>query len=122
MEEAIDRVIAGPERKTAGDERQGEAGHRLPRGGHALVGHVLPHADPIHKVSIVARSRSLGLTFTLPEDKYNHSRSELRDAMAMCLGRAHRRGAGLRRADHRRRKRHREGDRASPGPWSPSTA
>ncbi len=54
--------------------------------GHVLVGHVLPHADPIHKVSIVARSRSLGLTFTLPEDKYNHSRSELRDTMAMCLG------------------------------------
>ena len=54
--------------------------------GHVIVGHVLAHADPIHKVSIVARSRSLGLTFTLPEDKYNHSRSELRDAMAMCLG------------------------------------
>jgi cell division protease FtsH len=55
-------------------------------GGHVIVGHVLPHADAIHKVSIVARSRSLGLTFTLPEDKYNHSRSELRDVMAMCLG------------------------------------
>ncbi|HET7522747.1 MAG TPA: hypothetical protein VFJ79_01245, partial [Acidimicrobiales bacterium] len=54
--------------------------------GHAIVGHVLTHADPIHKVSIVARSRSLGLTFTLPEDRYNHSRSQLCDSMAMALG------------------------------------
>jgi cell division protease FtsH len=86
LEEAIDRVIAGPERKTlvmSDKEKLVTAYHE---GGHVIVGHVLPHADPIHKVSIVARSRSLGLTFTLPEDKYNHSRSELRDVMAMCLG------------------------------------
>jgi len=86
LEEAIDRVIAGPERKTlvmSEKEKQVTAYHE---GGHVIVGHVLPHADPIHKVSIVARSRSLGLTFTLPEDKYNHSRSELNDVMAMCLG------------------------------------
>src|SRR6202034_2479530 len=54
--------------------------------GHAMAAHVLHHSDPIHKVSIVARSRALGLTFTLPEDRYNHSRSQLRDSMAMCLG------------------------------------
>ncbi|MDP9072869.1 MAG: ATP-dependent zinc metalloprotease FtsH [Actinomycetota bacterium] len=86
LESAIDRVIAGPERKTlvmSDKEKLITAYHES---GHVLVGHVLPHADPIHKVSIVARSRSLGLTFTLPEDKYNHSRSELNDTMAMCLG------------------------------------
>jgi cell division protease FtsH len=85
-EEAIDRVMAGPERKTLVMSEHDKLVTAYHEGGHVLVGHVLSHADPIHKVSIVARSRSLGLTFTLPEDKYNHSRSELRDAMAMCLG------------------------------------
>ncbi|HWG72885.1 MAG TPA: ATP-dependent zinc metalloprotease FtsH [Acidimicrobiales bacterium] len=85
-EEAIDRVIAGPERKTLVMSEHEKLVTAYHEAGHVLVGHVLPHADPIHKVSIVARSRSLGLTFTLPNDKHNHSRSELRDAMAMCLG------------------------------------
>src|SRR6202521_1689452 len=86
LEEAIDRVIAGPERKTLVMSEKEKLVTAYHEGGHVIVGHVLPHADPIHKGSIVARSRSLGLTFTLPEDKYNHSRSELRDVMAMCLG------------------------------------
>jgi cell division protease FtsH len=86
LEEAIDRVIAGPERKTLVMTEKEKLVTAYHEAGHALVGHVLPHADPIHKVSIVARSRSLGLTFTLPEDKYNHSRSDLLDTMAMCLG------------------------------------
>jgi cell division protease FtsH len=85
-EEAIDRVMAGPERKTLVMSDHDKLVTAYHEAGHAIVGHVLPHADPIHKVSIVARSRSLGLTFTLPEDRYNHSRSQLRDAMAMCLG------------------------------------
>jgi cell division protease FtsH len=85
-EEAIDRVLAGPERKTLVMNDHDKVVTAYHEAGHALVGHVLPNADPIHKVSIVARSRSLGLTFTLPEDRYNHSRSQLRDAMAMCLG------------------------------------
>jgi cell division protease FtsH len=85
-EEAIDRVLAGPERKTLVMSEHDKLVTAYHEAGHALVGHVLPHADPIHKVSIVARSRSLGLTFTLPEDRVNHSRSQLRDAMAMCLG------------------------------------
>src|SRR4029077_8635848 len=56
-------------------------------GGHTIVGHVLPHADPIHKVSIVARGRALGWTLSLPtEDKYIVTRSELRDELAMLLG------------------------------------
>ena len=86
LESAIDRVIAGPERKSLIMSEKDKLVTAYHESGHVIVGHVLPHADPIHKVSIVARSRSLGLTFTLPEDKYNHSRSELRDAMAMCLG------------------------------------
>ena len=85
-EEAIDRVLAGPERKTLVMSDHDKLVTAYHEAGHALVGHVLHHADAIHKVSIVARSRSLGLTFTLPEDRYNHSRSQLRDTMAMCLG------------------------------------
>jgi cell division protease FtsH len=85
-EEAIDRVLAGPERKTIVMSEHDKLVTAYHEAGHAIVGHVLPDADPIHKVSIVARSRSLGLTYTLPEDRYNHSRSQLRDAMAMCLG------------------------------------
>jgi cell division protease FtsH len=85
-EEAIDRVLAGPERKTLVMSEHDKLVTAYHEAGHALVGHVLAHADPIHKVSIVARSRSLGLTYTLPEDRYNHSKSQLRDTMAMCLG------------------------------------
>ena len=85
-EEAIDRVLAGPERKTLVMSEHDKLVTAYHEAGHAIVGHVLTHADPIHKVSIVARSRSLGLTFTLPEDRYNHSRSQLRDSMAMALG------------------------------------
>ena len=61
LEEAIDRVIAGPERKTrvmSDKEKPIIAYHE---GGHALVGHALPNTDPIHKVSIIARGRALGL-------------------------------------------------------------
>ncbi|HUP86326.1 MAG TPA: ATP-dependent zinc metalloprotease FtsH [Acidimicrobiales bacterium] len=87
MEDAIDRVIGGPERKTrvmSDKEKRVIAYHE---GGHALVGHVLPNADPIHKVSIVARGRALGWTLALPtEDKYLVTRSELRDQLAMLLG------------------------------------
>jgi cell division protease FtsH len=87
LEEAIDRVIAGPERKSriiSEEEKRVIAYHE---GGHALVGHALPHADPIHKVSIIARGRALGWTLSLPtEDKYLVTRSALRDQLAMLLG------------------------------------
>src|SRR5207247_7037112 len=56
-------------------------------GEHALVGHALPHADPIHKVSIIPRGRALGWTLALPEtDKYLVTRSELRDQLTMLMG------------------------------------
>ena len=87
LEEAIDRVIAGPERKSrliSDEEKRVIAYHE---GGHALVGHALPYADPIHKISIIARGRALGWTLALPtEDKYLVSRSQLRDQLAMLLG------------------------------------
>jgi cell division protease FtsH len=87
MEESIDRVIAGPERKSrvmSEKEKKVIAYHEA---GHALVGHVLPNTDPIHKVSIIARGRALGWTLALPtEDRHMQTRSELRDELAMLLG------------------------------------
>lgn len=87
IEAAIDRVIAGPERKSramSDHEKKVIAYHES---GHALVGHVLPNTDPIHKISIVSRGRALGWTLALPtEDKYLQTKSELKDTMAMLLG------------------------------------
>jgi cell division protease FtsH len=87
LEDAIDRVISGPERKSkvmSDDERKLIAYHET---GHALVGWALPNADPVHKVTIVARGRSLGHTLALPtHDKYLLRRSELVDQLAMLLG------------------------------------
>ncbi|HVR32165.1 MAG TPA: ATP-dependent zinc metalloprotease FtsH [Acidimicrobiia bacterium] len=87
LEDAIDRVISGPERKSkvmSDDEKKLIAYHET---GHALVGWALPNADPVHKVTIVARGRSLGHTLALPtHDKYLLKRSELVDQLAMLLG------------------------------------
>jgi cell division protease FtsH len=86
MEESIDRVIAGPERRSrvmSDKEKRVIAYHEA---GHALVGHVLPNTDPIHKVSIIARGRALGWTLALPtEDRNMQTRSELLDELAMLL-------------------------------------
>jgi cell division protease FtsH len=87
LEEAIDRVIAGPERRTRVMSEKDKLVTAYHEGGHALVGHVLPHADPVHKVSIVARGRALGWTLSLPvEDRYSFTRSELRDRIAVLMG------------------------------------
>jgi cell division protease FtsH len=87
FEEAIDRVMAGPERKSRVMSAREKLTIAYHEGGHALVGHVLPNSDPIHKVSILARGRALGWTLALPlEDKNIKSRSELRDEMAMLMG------------------------------------
>jgi cell division protease FtsH len=87
LEEAIDRVIAGPERRTRVMSEKEKLTTAYHEGGHALVGHVLPHADPVHKVSIVARGRALGWTLSLPmEDKYSYTRNELRDRIAVLMG------------------------------------
>ena len=87
LEEAIERVIAGPERKSrimSDEEKRITAYHE---GGHALVGYALPNADPIHKVTIIPRGRAGGYTMSLPlEDKAYARRSELVDRLAMSLG------------------------------------
>ena len=87
MEESIDRVIAGPERRTrliSDKEKEIIAYHES---GHALVAHLLPNADPVHKISIIPRGQALGYTLTLPlEDKYLVTKSELVDELAMLLG------------------------------------
>jgi cell division protease FtsH len=87
LEAAIDRVLAGPERKNRIMSEKEKLTIAYHEGGHTLVGHVLEGTDPIHKVSIVARGRALGWTLALPtEDKYLRTRSELEDSMAMLLG------------------------------------
>ncbi len=87
LEAAIDRVMAGPERKSRVMSEREKLTIAYHEGGHALVGHVLEGTDPIHKVSIVARGRALGWTLALPlEDKYLRTRGELEDSMAMLLG------------------------------------
>src|SRR6059058_5869504 len=87
LEEAIDRVMAGPERRSrliSDAEKRVIAYHE---GGHALVAHALPNTDPVHKISIIPRGRALGYTLTLPtEDKFLVTRSELVDELAMLLG------------------------------------
>jgi len=87
LEEAIDRVVAGPEKKTrliSDREKEIIAFHET---GHALVAHTLPNADPVHKISIIPRGQALGYTLTLPtEDKYLVTKSELVDELAMLLG------------------------------------
>ncbi|MDQ1712162.1 MAG: cell division protease FtsH, partial [Frankiaceae bacterium] len=87
LEESIDRVMAGPERKTrvmSDKEKKVIAYHEA---GHALVGHALPNSDPVHKVTILSRGRALGYTLSLPiEDKYTATRSEMIDQLAMMLG------------------------------------
>jgi cell division protease FtsH len=87
LEESIDRVMAGPERKSrvmSDKEKKIIAYHE---GGHALVGHALPYADPVHKVTILPRGRALGYTLALPtEDKFLTTRSEMIDQLAMLLG------------------------------------
>ncbi|HEX4979712.1 MAG TPA: ATP-dependent zinc metalloprotease FtsH [Acidimicrobiales bacterium] len=86
VEEAIDRVIAGPERRSRVMSEKDKLVTAYHEGGHTLVGHVLADADPVHKVSIVSRGRALGLTWSLPEDKYGYTKGELKARIAMALG------------------------------------
>ena len=87
VEDSIDRVMAGPEKKSqlmSEEERLIIAYHET---GHALVGWALPNADPINKVTIIPRGRALGYTQALPEeDKYLTSKAELKDRLAMLMG------------------------------------
>jgi cell division protease FtsH len=87
LEESIDRVMAGPMRKSrvmSDKEKKVTAYHE---GGHALVAYALPNTDPVHKVTIISRGRALGYTMVLPtEDKYTQTRSEMVDMLAYALG------------------------------------
>ncbi|MDA2970123.1 MAG: ATP-dependent zinc metalloprotease FtsH [Actinomycetota bacterium] len=87
IENSIDRVMAGPEKKSqlmTENEKKIIAYHET---GHALVGWALPNADPIHKVTIIPRGRALGYTQALPEtEKYLSSKAELKDRLAMLMG------------------------------------
>ena len=87
LENSIDRVLAGPEKKSrlmSDQEKLIIAYHET---GHALVGWALPNADPIHKVTIIPRGRALGYTQALPEgEKYLTSKAELKDRLAMLMG------------------------------------
>jgi cell division protease FtsH len=87
MEEAIDRVIAGPERKTrliSDKEKEITAYHEA---GHAIVGALMPEADPVHKITIIPRGQALGVTMSLPtEDRFMMSRGQLMAQLAMMLG------------------------------------
>ena len=87
IENSIDRVLAGPEKKSqilTKEEKLIIAYHET---GHALVGWALPNADPIHKVTIIPRGRALGYTQALPEgEKYLTSKAELKDRLAMLMG------------------------------------
>jgi cell division protease FtsH len=87
LEESIDRVMAGPERKSRVMSEKEKKIIAYHEGGHALVAHALPNSDPVHKVTILPRGRALGYTMTLPtEDKFLVTRSELIDQLAMLLG------------------------------------
>lgn len=87
MEEAAERVIMGPERKSrviSDKEKRLTAYHE---GGHTIVGMLLEHTDPVHKVTIIPRGRAGGYTLSLPkEDKYYATRSEMLDELKVLLG------------------------------------
>jgi cell division protease FtsH len=87
FEEAKDRVLMGPERKSmfiSEEEKRNTAYHEA---GHALVGYLLPNTDPLHKVTIIPRGRALGLTQHLPiEDRHTYSRNYILNLITMMMG------------------------------------
>jgi cell division protease FtsH len=87
LEESIEKVMMGPERKSrvlSKKEKEITAYHET---GHAMIGHLLPNCDPVHKISIVSRGMALGVTWFLPEqDKHLYSKSKFEDELASLLG------------------------------------
>ena len=87
LDEAIDRVVAGPQKRSRlmnDKEKKVTAYHEA---GHALVAHALPNTDPVHKVTILSRGRALGYTMVLPEeDRYSTTRNEMLDQLAYAMG------------------------------------
>jgi len=87
LRESIEKVILGPERRSkvvSDAEKKITAYHE---GGHALLAHLLPNADPVHKISIISRGHAAGYTLKLPlEDKMFHTKSEFLDDLAVMMG------------------------------------
>ena len=87
LDEAIDRVIAGPQKRTRLMSEKEKLITAYHEGGHALVAAALPGTDPVHKVTILPRGRALGYTMVLPDqDKYSTTRSEILDKLAYMMG------------------------------------
>jgi len=87
FEEALEKVILGPERRNkiiTEEEKRITAFHEA---GHAIVSHILPHGDPVHKISVVSRGIALGYTWNMPiTDKYLHSKAQFIDELAVMMG------------------------------------
>lgn len=87
LDEAIDRVIAGPQRRTRVMKDQEKLMTAYHEGGHALVAAAMNHSDPVTKITILPRGRALGYTMVIPlEDKFSVTRNELQDQIAYALG------------------------------------
>ncbi len=85
--ESMERVIAGPERKGRVMDDNTKKTIAYHESGHALVGYTLPHADPVHKISIISRGRALGYTMSIPkEDKVLNTLGEIKDELAVFMG------------------------------------
>ena len=110
FELAKDKVMMGAERRSmvmSMEERRNTAYHEA---GHALVGMLLPGADPVHKVTIIPRGMALGVTQQLPvDDRYTYSREYLMTRLVDDVRWPRRGGTDLRPYDDRRRRRYREG-------------
>ncbi len=87
LDEAIDRVVAGPQKSSRLMNEKEKKITAYHEGGHALVAAALPNTDPVHKITILSRGRALGYTMVLPdEDKYSTTRAEMLDQLAYMLG------------------------------------
>ena len=87
VNESMERLMAGPERKNRVMNEKTKRTIAYHESGHALVGHLLPNADPVHKITIVPRGMALGYTMSIPdEDKFLVSRNEMYDDLAVFLG------------------------------------
>ena len=87
LDEAIDRVIAGPQKRTRVMDDHEKLITAYHEGGHALVAAALPNTDPVHKITILPRGRALGYTMVLPEDdKHSTTRAQMLDQLAYMLG------------------------------------
>jgi cell division protease FtsH len=87
LDEAMEREMAGPERKSRIMSETEKTTIAFHESGHALVGHLLQNSDPVHKISIISRGQALGYTLSLPsEDRFLNSRNQMYDDLAVFMG------------------------------------